>query len=35
MSDYGECLKKYIKENGISVRRLSIETEINRTLTLR
>ena len=32
MSDYGECLKKYIKENGISVRRLSIETEINRTL---
>lgn len=32
MSAYGECLKKYIKENGMSVRKLSIETGINRTL---
>lgn len=32
MSTYGEYLKKYIKEKGISVRKLSIETNINRTL---
>lgn len=32
MSSYGDNLRKYIKESGISVRKLSIETEINRTL---
>ena len=32
MSSYGDSLRKYIKENGMSVRKLSIETEINRTL---
>lgn len=32
MSFYGDNLRKYIKENGMSVRKLSIETEIHRTL---
>ena len=32
MSSYGDSLRKYIKENGMPVRKLSIETEINRTL---
>lgn len=32
MASYGEILRKFIKDSGMSVRKLSIETDINRTL---
>lgn len=32
MSLYGECLRKYIEESGMSVSRLAKETGFNRTL---
>lgn len=32
MASYGEILRKFIKDSGMSVRKLSVETDINRTL---
>lgn len=32
MSAYGDCLKRYIKDKRVSVRKLSLETKIDRTL---
>lgn len=32
MSAYGDCLKRYIKDKRVSVRKLSMETKIDRTL---